>query len=160
MIEPLDSDTRKWPGSCWAISTRLVSYGDGTITCKRYSYLTFYSCFKMRVIYPKLTRTLEVAVNYRNGNSRSREPEYKIFGKIALWRIQVSDREKELFTKLPDQCLILPQSLLEYINQQLPENPLCIFKPNGLLPFQRRRLSPCKSCVLASTRLASTFLMR
>ena len=93
----------------------------------------------MRVTYPKLTRTLEVAVNYRNGNSRSREPKYKIFGKIARWRNQVSEREKEPFTKLPDQSLTLPQSLLEYINHQLPDNPLCIFKPNGLLPESEKK---------------------
>ena len=88
----------------------------------------------MKVTYPILRRTLEVAINFRKGMSRSKEPEYKVFGKITLWRVDPSDREHVGFSKLPGQCLTKPQSLLEYLDAN-PENPLCIFKSTGLLPI-------------------------
>ena len=111
----------------------------------------------MRVTYPLLTRTLEVAVNFKNGNNRSREPEYRVFGKITLWKILRSDRELDAFTKIPGQCLTKPQSLFEYLTQR-PENPLGIFMTGRLLPIGEKKALTIQELCLLLQRACTFFI--
>ena len=70
-----------------------------------------------------------------------------MFGTITLWKVLPSDRDEDGFSKLPGECLTAPQTLLKYL-QLLPDNPLCIFKPTGLLPIgEKKALSIEELCV-------------
>jgi len=70
-----------------------------------------------------------------------KEVEYKIFGQITAWKIHLSDRETEVMSKLPGQCLTEPLSLPNYL-AKLPNNPLAIFMKDGLLEVFPEKKKP------------------